>query len=193
MSQQVFPPACPPQVKFHIRADIISACETNNVEKLTNILAYASGMSRNNLEFRLHWVDFIDSRGYNPLMTAVFNGSNSVVGYLLTNACATPARLDCGHRCGTTATHVAAYRSNLVALELMQAHANPYDWANTLRHQDTWGKIPLHHAYYHQFQEGIDFLSPISPEGILDSSNRLPSEQSKPEGKGKTEPGAGEE
>ena len=183
MSQLLFPPLCLPQVKDQIRADIISACVANNVGKLGAALTYAMGLSRSDLEFRRHWIDFYDARGHNPLMTSIFHGSNDVVLYLLTKASSEPARLDCGHRFGTTATHVAAYRQNFVALQMLHQHANTYEWSNSLRHQDCWGKLPLHHAHYHGFQEGIEFLTKDSPEGVRDSSNRLPEQQERPESK----------
>ena len=46
-----------------------------------------------------------------------------------------------------------------------------------MRWQDGWGQLPLPHAPFHRFLEGVDLLSPVSPAGVRDSGGRLPEEQ----------------
>ena len=172
----IFPPMCDMHTHLRILDDIIQACENNDVPRLEKILQHAKTLSRNEHEFMAHWINCYDRRGFNPLMTSVYNGANDAVQLLLVDM-PQPAKVITGHMHGTTAAHVAAYTSNLLALQLMSQHAHPYDWGNAVRSQDKWGKLPLHHAYFHEFDEGVAFLGPLSPPGVRDSGGRLPEEQ----------------
>lgn len=176
MLSQATPPKCDWHTRSRVVADIVLACENNDIHRLKQIFDYAGGFSHGPDEFMAHWVDCYDHRGFNPLMTAVHNGAHETTEMLLTGL-PRPARVVAGHVNGTTAAHVAAYTSNLIALQLMAEHAHPFDWGNAVRWQDRWGKLPLHHAHFHRFQEGVDLLAPISPAGVRDSGGRLPEEQ----------------
>lgn len=140
------------------RADIIRLCQANDDQGLDSLLLYLSSVTRPG-DFLHYWVDFLDDKKYNPLLTAIHNQAHAVTNLLVRRAGAAYCQKGLGHPCGSSALHVAAYSRNLVALHAVLARASAEGrLAEVLGERDAWNKTPEDHAAHHGFEEGLRAL-----------------------------------
>ena len=128
---------------------LIMCCERGELKELSFLIKYIPE----------HLTKFTDN-DFNALMTAVYSFQNHALFYLLSeslssNFAAQPiADLSIiKNRYGSTLLHVAAYRCNVDAVDILLRHAMYFgktQLQRILNSTDKWGKTPLHHAVYHE-------------------------------------------
>lgn len=125
---------------------VTNLCESGDLEPLRDLLEGCPAGC----------CDGADDRGYIPLHTAVFNHRNRVAKFLLENRYSSPWFSLPRNR--TTALHVAAYRSNVPAMQRLIERSDRKNKKKSIDACDRWGKTGLHHASFHANLEGLKLL-----------------------------------
>lgn len=125
---------------------LISCCENGEQAETSFLIKY--------LENPL--TRFTDN-DFNALLVCVFAHQNPLLQYLLSSTfdpktkCKPLEDLSCiKNKYDSTALHVATYRSNVFAFDILVQHAAYYRNLDVLINAtDSWGKTVLHQAVYH--------------------------------------------
>ena len=116
-----------------------------------------------------------DRDGFSPLLTAIHNYQNHIVHFLLSLPDFSIEKVSNSYK--SNPLHVAAYKRNLGALQMLLHHCYEKKVLDKLvNQQDKWGKTPLHHAVYHGFTPGIDILlrHEVVDRSVKDYNQKVP-------------------
>ena len=142
---------------------LITACQNGDVELTENLIGKDPTL-----------IHLFDSDNFNCLLTAIHHHQNNCVAAILCHP--QTDLLSIKNKFGSTVLHVAIYKKNLVALNMV------LDWLFKKRkihilidQADVWGKTPLHQAVYHNFFRGVQRLLEFFPNlNALDIQKKKP-------------------